>query len=193
MVSCILYLLLAWLKRNLFGFVCGEDREAFLTVITVTVYWFWLRVPGLLWAWLSIVFSAVLAPCDQPRPRLKTNSSRGQAALVPRSSGHPWLDQAENAALSLVSRDTGQCGRPCDQILRAQRLQASRNILLKAASLIRENLLVKSDAQDFKFLSSPLMLRISSSLLFHRTDVTRRQASWQLWRCGQRESFVQID
>ena len=142
------------LKRYLYCFVCREEREAFLTLINVTVYWFWLKVPGLLWAWLSIVFaaSAVLAPpCDQPRSRLKTNSSRGQAALVPRSSGRPWLVTAENAALSLVSRDTGQCGRPCDQILRAQRLQASRNILLKAAGLIRENLLVKSDAQDFKF------------------------------------------
>ena len=76
-----------------------------------------------------------------------TNSSRGPSsgAEVLRAL---WLVNAENGALWLVSGDHDQCGRPCDQILRAQRLQASRNILLKAVSLIREKLLVESDSQN---------------------------------------------
>ena len=86
-------------------------------------------------------------PCDWPRLRLRPTRHEDPAP-VPRILRALWLVNAENAAIWLVSEDHDQCGRPCDQILRAQRLQASRNILLKAVSLIREKLLVESDSQN---------------------------------------------
>ena len=74
-------------------------------------------------------------PCDWPRLRPTRHEDQ---APVPRILRASWLVNTENAALWLVSGDHDQWGRPCDQILRAQRLQASRNILLKAVRVLSE-------------------------------------------------------